>query len=334
MRRIFILSIFMAVVMLSIAPTQPAAAQDTDDQSKKSDESAASEDEAENPKVKDVQEDKPKINNLPQNFKGLSGLIFTTSTKVLAPGTVEIGPAVLQRQSYKPSFTQTVWAFNAGVGIPGNLEFGLHVPYVESNLHIKEYTNIFGSTVRQFSHQNHNGMGSVEGLMKWAINQQSLFLPAFAVGLGAILPSSDYKYFVSSVKTFGFKPMLAMSVEINDLFFTDYAFAVLADGAVVFNDLGDEDEEKHGEVHFGMVFPIAPRNYGTLIVEYEGMLMKGTTNEENTNSVLGGLRFTTQHINVTGGYQYAFMAVKDLEDQARIVANISYKFGPPYPLFP
>jgi len=285
----------------------------------------------------EVPKEKPKINNLPQNWKGLSGLFFTTSTRTLDPGTVEVGPAWIMENSYKPSFTRTTYAFNAGVGIPNHFEFGLHIPYVQTDLYTTRTIDIFGNPKYNFTKVNQAGIGSVEGLFKWAINQQSLFLPSFAVGLGFIAPSSNYTQGISSVKYFGFKALLCTSLEINDLFFTDYAFAVIADGALVFRDLGFENrkyEEKHGEIHMGLVFPLHPRNYLTLITEYEGILLMGTTNANNENSFLGGLRFTTQHINLTAGAQYVLVATKDMRDKYRYVANLTYKLGPPWPLFP
>ena len=129
-----------------------------------------------------------------------------------------------------------------------------------------------------------------------------------------------------------------MGVELNDLFFTDYCPALMADGALVIQDVGvgqdREYEEKHGEIHFGIVMPLAPRNYVTLIGEYEGILMKGITNEEDENSFLGALRFTTQHIHLSAGAQYTFIEARDMDERITYIFALSYKIGPPYPLFP
>lgn len=317
--------------------TLPVLAQEDEE-----DEDAAAEDEAEDedgetPPAPEVQDDKSKINNLPQNFKGMSGLVYTTATRPLDPGTVEVGTTWTQSTSPEPEFTRTTYALNAGVGIPGNFEFGLHVPYVESDLAVGERENEFGARERTFDKENHDGMGSVEGMFKWGYVQPSLFLPIFAVGVGGIAPGDNYDHMVSDVKAWGMRGLVAVGVEINDLFFTDYAFAIMADGQIVIRDLGvsgRDYEEKSGEVHLGMVFPLHPRNYVTLITEYEGILMRGTTNEEDQNGLLAALRFTTQHINVTAGAEYVAVEVEDMDDQTRFFAQLSYKLGPPKPLFP
>jgi len=286
----------------------------------------------------DVQEDKPKINNLPQNFKGFTGLLLTTATRTLAPGTVEIGGAYKKEEGTDPDYTRTTRAFNVGVGVPGHVEFALHVPYVETNLFFTERIDEFGLRVRDFERKKSSDFGSIEVAVKWAFAQQSLFLPALAGGLGFIAPTGDYTQRISQVKAYGIKPFVAMGVELNDLFFTDYSPALLADGALVIRDVGvgqdREYEEKHGEVHFGIVMPLCPRNYVTLIGEYEGILMKGTTNEEDENSFLGALRLTTQHIHMSAGAQYTLIEARDMDERITYIISLSYKIGPPYPLFP
>ncbi|MCZ7583299.1 MAG: hypothetical protein M5R36_08165 [Deltaproteobacteria bacterium] len=317
--------LFAALLIVAVLAV-PAMAQDED---------AA---EGEEAPPKDVQADKPRVSNLPINFKGMSGLILTTSTKALAPGTVELGPAWRSEQSDDPDYTRTTWAGNAAVGIPGGLEFGLHVPYVETDLYYTERVNEFGQKVRDFRKKNQSDLGSIEGMLKWAFAQQELFLPSFAAGVGFIAPTGDYTQHISQVKSYGLRALLMMGIEINDLFFTDYAFAIMGDGGIVVQDLGvgndREYEEKHGEVHFGMIFPLHPTNYVELITEYEGLLMRGTTNEEDENSFLGGLRLTTQHINLTFGAMFTMVEARDMDDRLTYIANFSYKLGPPFPMFP
>ncbi len=48
----------------------------------------------------------------------------------------------------------------------------------------------------------------------------------------------------------------------------------------------------------------------------------------------GALRFTTQHINVTAGAEQVYLEARDMDDETRFFANLSYKLGKPYPLFP
>lgn len=323
-----------AVVVLAVMMTAaPAWAQDEDEDAAP----ATTEAEPAAPSGPQVQDAKPKVNNLPQNFKGLSGLFFTTSSRTLDPGTVEVGTAYLQQTNPEPEYTRTEYVFNAGVGIPAGFEFGLHIPYVESDLTIGERIDEFGRRERTFGQENHAGVGSVEGMFKWGCAHPSLFLPPFAIGLGGIAPGIAYDDGVSDVKSWGARVLVASGVEINDLFFTEYAFAIMADGQLVLRDLGvsgRDYEEKSGEVHLGMVFPLHPQNYVTLIVEYEGILMRGTTNEEDRNGIVGALRFTTQHINVTAGAEQVYLEARDMDDETRFFANLSYKLGKPYPLFP
>jgi len=331
MKSLYFAVAFSALVMIFLCVAPTYAQEDDAVSSEESQDSGAGD------KVLDVKEDKPKVNNLPQNFKGLTGLFFTTSTRVQNPGTTELGMAYLMELSATPEYKRTTYAFNGTIGIPGNLEFALHVPYVESNLNYGTRLDYLGQEVREFSRGDHKGMGSVEGLFKWAAYQQSLFLPAFALGLGFIAPGDEYEQNISQVKYFGARIMGAIGIEINDLFFTDYAFAFMMDGSLILQDVGTADrdyEEKHGETHIGMIFPILPRNYGMFIFEYEGILMRGTTNKDDENSVLAGLRFTTHHINLTGGAQTVLVESQDMEDRTRYFVNFSYKLGPPHPLFP
>lgn len=330
---VFAIIAVAAPAILTIAA--PAWAQDEDEDEDAAPASTTVEPAA--PSGPQVQDAAPKVNNLPQNFKGMSGLFFTTSSRTLDPGTVEVGTAYLQQTNPDPDYTRTEYVFNAGVGIPGNFEFGLHIPYVESNLTIGERIDEFGRRERTFGQQNHAGMGSVEGMFKWGYAHPSLFLPPLALGLGGIAPGIAYDDGVSEVKSWGARVLIATGVEINDLFFTEYAFAIMADGQLVLRDLGvsgRDYEEKSGEVHLGMVFPLHPRNFVTLIVEYDGVLMRGTTNEEDRNGIVGALRFTTHHINVTAGAEQVYLEARDMDDETRFFANLSYKLGKPYPLFP
>lgn len=277
----------------------------------------------------DSPEPKPKVNNLPSNMYGLSGLLLTTSTRTLKPGQFEAGIGGSMEESSTPEYYRREVVFLGTVGIPAGFEFGLRVPYVMTNLLIEPRFNDLGVLVRGYGTDEYASVGSIEGMFKWGFVQQQNFLPAFALGLGAIAPGGDYNRRASEVKYYGLKLMLAMGLEINDLPFTDYAFAIMADGVLVGRDMGidnQEYEEKHGLVHAGMIFPLLPRNFLELIVEYEGVLMRGTTNEEDTNAVLGSLRFVTNHFNVTAGAQYTFKEDEDFDDTLRYLANFSYTY--------
>jgi hypothetical protein len=198
-----------------------------------------------------------------------------------------------------------------------------------TDLKTRSYFNDFGVLKRRYSSNPEQGIGTVEGMFKWAFLQQHSFLPAFAMGLGGMAPGANYSQGGSDVKYYGAKVMLAMGLELNDLAFTDYAFAILADGTAVLRDVGVEDrayEEKHGLVHGGMIFPLHPRNFLELILEYEGVLMYGTTNQQNINSVLGTLRFVTHHFNVTAGAKYSFKDDPDFGDTLTYLATFSYTY--------
>ncbi|MBZ0271246.1 hypothetical protein K8I61_04370 [bacterium] len=323
---------FMFIVAVTVIGTAPAIAQDEG-----ADDEKTVVIEGDETPARDIQADKPSISNIPHNFRGMSGLVFTMSTRTLNPGTVEIGGAYLGEGNSDPDYTRNTYAFNASVGIPGHIEFGLHVPYVETNLEVFDTIDDFGAPARGFREGDSSGVGSIEGMFKWAFSQQDLFLPSLALGLGFVAPGDDFEQRVGLVKRYGLRTVLAMGIEINDLFFTDYAFAVLADGGMFFGDVQVDDrdyEEKHGEVHFGMIFPLHPRNFVTLIAEYEGLIMRGTANNDDENSFLGALRFTHNHIAVTAGMQYVLTEATDSDDAMRYVAQLSWKIGKPWPVFP
>ena len=272
---------------------------------------------------------KPKINNLPFNLSGLSGMMVTTSTRTLRPGSFEVGLGGLWENSYKPRYYRREATFLGTVGIPAGFEFGLRVPYVMTDLYVVRSFNVFGALEREYKQDAIAGIGTVEGMFKWGFVEQHLFLPAFAMGLGFMAPTGDYTREIGEVKYYGFKVLLAMGLEINDLPFTDYAFAIMADGVLVLRDVGIEDrdyEEKHGIVHGGFVFPLLSRNFLQLLTEYEGVLMMGTTNKTDTHAMIGSLRFVTAHFNVTAGAKYTFKADPDFGEALGYVATFSYTY--------
>ncbi len=274
-------------------------------------------------------EPKPKINNLPFNIFGLSGLMVTSSTRTLKPGEFEVGLGGMMEESSEPSYYRREVSFLGTVGIPGGLEFGLRVPYVMTDLLVTARYNNLGVLVRDYETDEVSDIGTVEGMFKWGMIKQYNFLPAFALGVGGMLPTGDYDRGTGDVKNYGLKVMLAMGLEINDLSFTDYAFAIMADGVFVLRDpwIDDQEyEEKSGMVHAGMIFPLHPRNFLELMTEYEGVLMRGTTNDEDTNSVIGSLRFVTNHFNVSAGASYNFKEDKDYDDTLRYLATFSYTY--------
>jgi len=272
---------------------------------------------------------KPKINNLPFNIYGLSGLMLTTSTRTLRPGSFEAGLGGSWEQSSTPDYYRREAAFLGGVGIPGGLEFGFRVPYVMTNLRMESRFTNLGVYERSYFQEDNAGVGSVEGMFKWGFVQQHNFLPAFALGLGGVAPTGDYDAGTSDVKYFGAKVMLALGLELNDLAFTDYAFAIMGDGVFYLRDPLIEDqeyEEKSGLVHGGMIFPLHPRNFLELMLEYEGELMRGTTNEQDRNSVAGSLRFVTHHFGVTLGGMYNLKEDPDFDNTVKAVGTFSYTY--------
>jgi len=288
---------------------------------------------------------KPKINNLPFNIYGLSGMMVTSSTHTLEPGSFEVGAAALWEDSDVPEYYRREYSFLFNVGIPGGLEFALKVPWVMTNLKVKSHFNLVGAKVRNFDTQDMSNLGGLEGTFKWGFLKQKNFLPAFAVALGGIAPTGEYtrdveekysggreettEYRTGDVKYYGFKVMLAMGLELNDLAFTDYAFAIMADGTMVFRDVGVDDrayEEKSGLVHAGVIFPLHPRNFVELMLEYEGELMRGTTNEQDINSVLLSLRGVTSHFNVSLGAKYNFKEDPLYDDTFLWMGTFSYTY--------
>jgi hypothetical protein len=275
---------------------------------------------------------KPKVNNLPFNIYGLSGLMLTTSTRTLQAGSFEVGLAGLWEDSGKPNYYRREMAFLGTVGIPGGLEFGFRVPYVMTDLQVRGYTNNVGVLEREYRNNEVSDLGSIEGMFKWGFVQQHNFLPAFAIGLGGIAPGGTHEEFgggTSDVKTYGVKAMLALSLELNDLAFTDYAFAIMGDGVFQLRDTGIDNreyEEKSGLVHAGMIFPLHPRNFIELMIEYEGLLMRGTTNDEDTNALVPSLRFVLHHFNLSAGAKYTFKEDPDYDETWTWLATFSYTY--------
>ncbi len=318
MRKILIFSLMLMMLL----PVYPLFAQEDDPVQEEGNDDEKSKEEV-------YKERKPAKSNLPLNFHGKNGLLFTSSTHVLEFKDVEIGFGYIYESSKDPEYTSHIGAYNMAVGLPAHFMLYAHVPYIFTDLEYGERINALNLKVRDFSIKEKNSFGSVEGGFQWAFFMQDRFLPGMAAGLSFIAPTGDYTQHMSEVKYFGFKANFAMSLEIIDLFFTDYAFAIMADGSVVFRDLGvegQEYEEKHGLIHAGMIFPISPRNFLNLILEYDGILMKGTTNEEDLNGFVMGLRFITNRLGITAGAEYMFKEAEDMEDSMRFAGCASYRF--------
>lgn len=277
----------------------------------------------------ETKERKPAKSNLPLNFYGRSGLLLTTATHVLEFKDVEPALAYMYESSSDPQYTKQVYAVNLAVGLPAHFMLYAHAPIIMTDLHWGERYNAINVKVRSFSQESKTGFGSLEGGFQWAFFMQDRFLPGMAAGISFLAPTGDYTQRISEVKHYGFKVNMAMSLEIIDMFFTEYAYAIFADASLVFRDPwvdGREYEEKHGEVHAGMLFPLHPRNFINLILEYDGLLMRGTTNEDDHNGALGGLRFITSRIGVTAGGEYLFKEAEDMESAWRVIASGSYRF--------
>ena len=284
---------------------------------------------ADQPAAKQVKEKKPAKSNLPLNFYGRSGLLLTSSTHVLEFKDVEPAIGYMYESSSDPQYTTQTYAANLAVGLPRHVMLYAHVPIIMTDLHWGERFNAINVRVRDFSQKSKTDFGSVEGGFQWAFFMQDRFLPGMAAGLSFLAPTGDYTQHLSEVKTYGFKVNLTMGLEIMDLFFTEYAFAIFADGSAVFRDLYIEDreyEEKYGIVRAGMLFPIAPRNFLNLLLEYDGKLMSGTTNRDDHNGFVVGLRFITNRIGVSAGGEYLLKEAEDMGDAFRIIGTGSYRF--------
>jgi len=247
----------------------------------------------------------------------------------LRPGSFEVGLGGTWEESSTPTYYRREAMLLGTVGIPGGLEFGFRVPYVMTDLVVEETFTNLGVLDRNYAQKDKTGIGSVEGMFKWGFVQQHNFLPAFAIGLGGIAPAGKYEDGLGDVKTYGAKVMLALGIELNDLAFTDYAFAVMGDGTLVLRDAWIDDqeyEEKSGLVHAGMIFPLHPRNFLELIIEYEGELQRGTTNEEDANALAPSLRFVVDHFNVSAGAKYTFKEDPDYGETWTFLGTFSYTY--------
>jgi hypothetical protein len=274
---------------------------------------------------------KKAVSNLPLNFYGRGGLLLTSSTRSLDLLDVEPGLAYIYEDSTDPEFTRQTMAFNVAFGIGGNVMLYAHIPYVMTDLHYGEGFNALGLKERQFSTEEQSGIGSVEAGVQWAFFMQDRFLPGMAIGATYIAPTGDYTQHLGQVKSYGFKANLAMSLEVIDLFFTEYAFAIFADASAVFRDLGlevdgEKYEEKHGLIHTGLLFPLHPRNFVHFMLEYEGLMLNGRDNTDDENGALAGLRFTTDRIGVTAGAMYVFREAEDMDDSLRYMGTGSFRF--------
>ena len=310
-----VVTFILLACVLAVFSASPALAQDDD--------------KAAEPEAAPQQESKPAKSNLPLNFYGRNGLFFANSTHVLDSLDVEPGVGYIYQSSAEPEYTSHTIAANVAFGLPKRVALHLHIPVVMTDLEYGERINAINVPVRDFSKKSKTDFGSIRGGVTWAFFQQDRFLPGMALDVTFIAPTGDYTQKISDVKYYGFDINFALSLEIIDLFFTDYAFAVFGDASLVLSDMLVEEqeyEEKHGVVHAGMLFPLHPRNFLNLIFEYEGVLMRGTTNDDDLSGFIGGFRFITNRIGVTAGAEYLITEAGDMDDAFRVIANGSYRF--------
>ena len=333
MRRFLVLLI---IVVFMVCPAVSFAQED--DANEETDDSAVTEEKDEKDN-KDKKERKPAQSNLPLNFSGRHGLIFTSSTHTPDFKDVEPGFGYIYENSSDPKYYKHTIAANLSIGLPKRVMLYFHIPYIVTDLEYGKRRNALNQVETSYSNKEKNGLGTIEAGFQWAFFMQDKFLPGMAAGITILTPTGDYTQRLSTVKYYGFKVNLAMSLEIIDLFFTEYAFAILADGSFVFRDLGyrgdtsdarfGEDgyyEEKNGEFHLGMLFPLDPRNFTNIILEYDGKYMMGTTHEEDYNGLIFGFRVITDNLGVTVGGEYLINEIEKLDYSWRAIGSLSYRF--------
>ncbi len=255
--------------------------------------------------------------NRPVNVQGLTGLIITNSAFTQPAGHIAIGISALGENSNVPNFSIVQGAATLTVGLTDRVEVGVKGKMIA--------TNIGSSATREI------GKGDSDFLIKWRFSSQGEIMPALAFGLAWTFPTADTSKGFSEVEYEGIKLMLIASSEKRIL--DDSFIGVYFEGQVVLNDQlhrtgASPFADKYGVLNAGLLFPISDNNRLQAVFEYNRVFKKDivTLYEQNYSAVTPGLRYVTEHFNLSVGVQFLNKEQTGYKNDTRGVGTLSLSF--------
>lgn len=262
-------------------------------------------------------DDASKVINRPANLQGLTGLMFTNSAYTQPKGRIVAGLATIAENSSDPNFSIIQGFATITAGITDRIEIGIRGQGIATNL---------GS-----SNTRETGLGDTDVLVKWRISSEYDPWPAIALGLAYTFPTGDSAKGYNDVEDYGLRFMLIGTAEKEMP--GDYFIGVYFEGQVVYKDKlpwtdGKSYSEKYGIVNAGLLFPLTESRKLQAMFEYTTVVKKNipTVNAMDSTGFMPGLRYVTEHVNISFGVQFYDREEAGFEDTLRYVGTLSYAF--------
>jgi hypothetical protein len=253
--------------------------------------------------------------NRPVNTDGLTGLIKTTSAYTQPKHAVVLGLSGIGENYNSPDVSFVQGIATVTVGLTDQIEAGVKAQAVGLNL---------GSSA-----DRETGIGDTDLFIKWRITQQYDTFPALAIGVAYTFPTGDEVKGTGTVKNGGARLILAATSE--KVMPAGFVLGIYVDGQIVYNDEFSSDKtaysDKYGRINAGVLFSLVDDRRLQGIVEYNYVgQKKPTVFEQDSWSILPGLRYVTERLNVTVGVQFVHPADDAIGNGMRGMGTISYRF--------
>ncbi len=262
-------------------------------------------------------DDASTVINRPANIQGLTGLIFTNSAYTQPKGRIVVGLASIAENSSDPNFSIAQGFATITAGITDRIEIGIRAQAIG--------TNFGSSTTRE------TGFGDTDVLVKWRISSENDPLPAIALGIAYTFPTGDAAKGYNDVEDMGLRFMVIGTAEKEMP--GDYFIGVYFEGQVCYKDKipwtdGKSYSEKYGVVNAGLLFPLTESRKLQAMFEYTTVVKKNipTVNAMNSTGLMPGLRYVTEHANISVGVQFYHRDEAGFNDTLRYVGTLSYAF--------
>jgi hypothetical protein len=256
--------------------------------------------------------------NRPVDTQGLNGLLFMNSAFTQPAGHVAVGTFLLYEKStgLPQSFSIIQGGASLTMGITNAIEVGVKGKGVRLN-----YKGLSSPEI---------GQGDTDVLVKWKILSQEESHPALALGFAWSFPTGDKTKGLNEINEESVRFMLMASKEKR---FLDNSFiGVYLEAQEVMNDVSRESSalyDKYAVFSAGALFPISDDNRVQAMLEYGRTYKKGSATfgtYKDYSGLTPGLRFVTEHLNVSAGIQFLNKTDSDYPNDQQYVGTISYTF--------
>lgn len=243
---------------------------------------------------------------------GPSGLIFTQSADTLEPGRIEAAVGYTYEKSNAPDLNINRLTGSATLGLPKRFELSAQLPY------------FFDS---EGPGNEKNGLSDLNVSVKWRFIEQSekYDLPSFGLSLTYYFPTAEKGF--EMVDSWGVRALVVSSANVD---ITQpagsYVVGFYADGGVFLRDTSKPEEEKHGILDLGLLFPLAMSRQLHLLLEGNATFKNDIPFEGDYLATTGGLRYITSSFSSTVAFQHRFMRDSAVDDVNQFIIQTGILF--------